>query len=192
MTTLPDWYPDAAEAKPAPAPLLRVQAFLNTRDLETQTDLLADPDRARPWLEAAGLLRPASPLRPADLAQARRLRESIRGLLPSEDGAYPRPRDLDPVRELAQNGRPRLEVDRRGVLAVESARHDTLADGLFDLLLIIRAAQEDGTWTRLKACANPDCGWAFYDRSRNQHGSWCDMAVCGNRLKNRSLRERRR
>jgi len=192
VTKVPDWYPDAAESKPAPTPLLRVQAFLNTRDLEAQADLLAEPGQARSWLQAAGLLRPASSLSAADLDLARKLRESIRGLLGSEDGAHPRQPDLDPVRKLAQIGRARLKVDDHGVLAVESARHDNLADGLFDLLLIIRAAQEDGTWTRLKTCANPDCRWVFYDRSRNQHGNWCDMAVCGNRLKNRSLRARRR
>jgi predicted RNA-binding Zn ribbon-like protein len=44
----------------------------------------------------------------------------------------------------------------------------------------------------LKVCANSECQWAFYDRSRNQQGNWCDMAVCGNRLKNRQLRARRR
>jgi len=64
--------------------------------------------------------------------------------------------------------------------------------GLFDLLLIIRRAQQDGSWSRLKVCANPDCRWAFYDRSRNQQGNWCNMALCGNRLKNRQLRARRR
>ena len=33
------------------------------------------------------------------------------------------------------------------------------------LLLIIRDAQRDGSWERLKACRNPDCRWAYYDRS---------------------------
>jgi predicted RNA-binding Zn ribbon-like protein len=42
------------------------------------------------------------------------------------------------------------------------------------------------------ACANDDCQWAFYDRSRNHGGTWCDMATCGNKLKNRDFRARRR
>jgi hypothetical protein len=58
------------------------------------------------------------------------------------------------------------------------------------LLLIIRDAQRDGTWARLKACRNPDCRWAYYDRSHAGRGAWCDMAVCGNRIKNRNLRSR--
>ena len=55
----------------------------------------------------------------------------------------------------------------------------------------MRDAQRDGTWARLKACNNPDCQWAYYDRSHAGRGAWCDMAVCGNRMKNRNLRSRR-
>ena len=64
------------------------------------------------------------------------------------------------------------------------------ADRLVELLLIIRDAQRDGTWARLKACANDECQWAFYDRSRNHGGAWCEMAACGNKLKNRAFRAR--
>ncbi|HEX2745400.1 MAG TPA: CGNR zinc finger domain-containing protein [Streptosporangiaceae bacterium] len=64
--------------------------------------------------------------------------------------------------------------------------------GFLTLLLAIRDAQHDGTWPRLKACGNPDCRWAFYDRSHSQVGAWCDMASCGNRIKNRRLRQRQR
>ena len=67
----------------------------------------------------------------------------------------------------------------------------SLADGLARLLLTIRDAQADGSWDRMKLCGNPDCLWAFYDRSHSRQGAWCDMASCGNRLKNRSLRARR-
>jgi predicted RNA-binding Zn ribbon-like protein len=76
-------------------------------------------------------------------------------------------------------------------MTLESPRGERIEDALFSLLLVILRAQEEGTWSRLKVCANPECGWAYYDRSRNQQGSWCDMATCGNRLKNRQLRARR-
>jgi predicted RNA-binding Zn ribbon-like protein len=59
------------------------------------------------------------------------------------------------------------------------------------LLVIIRDALHDGTWERLKACHNSECRWAFYDRSHARRGTWCDMSVCGNRVKNRNLRSRR-
>jgi len=44
------------------------------------------------------------------------------------------------------------------------------------LLLAARPEPE-----RLKIC--PNCGWLFLDRSRNRSRTWCDMTVCGNRMK---------
>ncbi|MDH4413505.1 MAG: CGNR zinc finger domain-containing protein [Rhizobium sp.] len=34
---------------------------------------------------------------------------------------------------------------------------------------------------RMKICGN--CGWLFIDRSKNRSRTWCDMTVCGNRVK---------
>lgn len=191
MPALPSWYP-WTEAKPAPMPLLLVQAFVNTLDVEKESDLLSDADRARAWLVDAGLLGADTSMAPVDLELAKSVRESIRGLLESRDGEVLSAPALEPLRELADSHRPRVIVGNGGVLGLENPRHDDLSDGLFDLLLIIRRAQEDGSWSHLKLCANPDCRWAFYDRSRNQQGNWCNMALCGNRLKNRQLRARRR
>ena len=44
------------------------------------------------------------------------------------------------------------------------------------LMLLSRPEPE-----RLKIC--PNCNWLFLDRSRNRSRAWCDMAVCGNRVK---------
>jgi predicted RNA-binding Zn ribbon-like protein len=184
MTPVPSWYPfDPEEAKPAPEPLLLVQAFLNTRDFEADRDLLEDREEARRWLTAAGLLAKGAGLTAPELESARAVRDGIRSLV--EGGGRVRP-----LRELAEAHRVRLLVPKNGELALEPARREDLGDGLFGLLLVIRQAQQDGIWSRLHACANPECRWVFYDSSRNQQGNWCDMAVCGNRLKNRRLRAR--
>jgi predicted RNA-binding Zn ribbon-like protein len=195
VTDLPTWYPDPNEAKPAPMPLLRVQAFLNTVDLEQGVDRLADPESACDWLLDAGLIGPDRAVSAAELTAGREVRDCLRGLLEAAadvDGGDVRPENLEALRALAAEHGARLTVGDGGALGIECAHADTLGGGLFELLLIIRGAQEDGSWSRLKMCANPDCRWVFYDRSRNQQGSWCDMAVCGNRLKNRQLRARRR
>ena len=184
MSELPSWYP-GSENKPAPMPLLRIQGFVNTRDVEDGTDLLADPHTARAWLTDAGLLPEHAALGEADLGFAREMREGIRSLL---EGGH----EVEALRRVAATHSVRLTVAEDGACELESAGAGELADGLFELLLIVHRAQEDGSWSRLKVCANPDCRWAFFDRSRNQQGSWCDMAVCGNRLKNRQLRARRR
>jgi predicted RNA-binding Zn ribbon-like protein len=191
MSVLPAWYPDPGEAKAAPTPLLLVQAFLNTRDLDQQTDVLSEADAARAWLSSAGLLPRGSSLGPVDLELVRAVREGIRSLL-EPDRVSPEHDELAPLRELVETHRLRLIVDDLGLFKVTGEPNATLSDGLFGLLLIIHEAQQDGTWERLKPCANPDCAWVFYDRSRNHQGSWCEMAVCGNRVKNRKLRARRR
>ena len=186
MSELPSWYP-GTESKPAPMPLLRVQGFVNTRDVENGTDLLSDLVGARSWLTEAGLLNDTAELTESDLERARGVREAIRSMIEDEDG-----HGFEPVRELAAVHRVRLTVADDGTVELENARGDGLEDGLFELLLIIHRAQQEGTWSRLKLCGNPDCRWAFFDRSRNQQGSWCNMVTCGNRLKNRELRARRR
>jgi predicted RNA-binding Zn ribbon-like protein len=134
------------------------------------------------------MLAPRAELAPGDLERARAVRESIRDLL---DRAEPSP-SVEPLRRLASSRSAQVTIAQDGQIELEDPGQGELADGLFRLLLIIRRAQEDGTWSRLRVCANDECRWAFYDRSRNQQGHWCDMAVCGNRLKNRELRARKR
>jgi len=42
----------------------------------------------------------------------------------------------------------------------------------------------------LRMCASDDCAWLFLDHSKNQRRRWCDMKVCGNRVKARRHYER--
>jgi predicted RNA-binding Zn ribbon-like protein len=44
----------------------------------------------------------------------------------------------------------------------------------------------------MKACADDECEWAFYDSSKNRSRTWCSMEVCGNRAKTRAYRARRK
>ncbi len=188
VATLPSWYPWAeTETKPAPMPLLRIQAFVNTVDAEKGIDLLDDQPAARAWFTEAGMLSPGAELTATELEQAKEVRECLRELLTGSNGS-----DVSALRELAGSRSARLTIEADGRVALENPGRSGIVDGLFELLLIMRRAQEDGTWSRLRICANDECRWAFYDRSRNQQGSWCDMATCGNRLKNRELRARKR
>jgi predicted RNA-binding Zn ribbon-like protein len=173
-------------------PLLLVQAFLNTRCFEGDSDLLSDPETARPWLVDTQLLPRTATVTAAELEVARSIRESIRRLLGFRRGEAHRALVLRPLRELANAHSACLTVDDQGRLRIDNPRHNDLGDGMFDLLLIVRDAQEHDSWSRLKVCGNSECRWVFYDRSRNRQGHWCEMAVCGNRLKNRAFRERRR
>ena len=190
--TLPSWA-SHLEHKLAPPPLLLVQAFVNTLDLDLRTDVLAHADEARAWLADAGLRDPGQPGFAADLRLAREVRESLRAMIARHTGGPPlTDAGLRPLEQVTSQATPRLEVTAGGQVRLgPGVPAQRLADGLAGLLLTVRDAQADGSWDRLKLCGNPDCLWAFYDRSHSRRGAWCDMASCGNRLKNRTLRARR-
>ena len=190
--TAPPWVPNE-EIKPAPMPLLLVQSFVNTWDGDRASDLLLDPAAARDWMTRAGLWSAERAPDPAELHLARGVREAIRAMLVANSGGpRPGPSELQPLQAVALASPPALQVSPEGLIRLGPQHADRPGAGLLTLLLVIRDAQRDGTWRRLKACGNPDCRWAFYDRSHSGVGAWCDMATCGNRIKNRRLRQRNR
>jgi predicted RNA-binding Zn ribbon-like protein len=180
------------ESKPAPEPLRRVQSLINTVDLESGRDRLATARAAGPWLAANGLLAPGATPTDDDLRILIGAREGLRALvLQNTDGTAPDPAVVSPLHRIADGELARAAVTEDGGVRLAPVG-DSVRARLLRLLLIVSEAQRDGTWVHLKACANDDCRWAFYDRSRNHGGTWCDMATCGNKLKNRDFRARRR
>jgi predicted RNA-binding Zn ribbon-like protein len=190
--TVPSWA-SHLESKLAPPSLLPVQAFVDTLDLDLQTDVLAHSDEALAWLADAGLRAQDQPGSDADLRLAREARESLRALIGRNTGGPPLTEaELRPLEQVTSQAALRLQVTADGRVGLGTGDGTgRLAEGLAGLLLAVRDAQADGGWDRLKLCGNPDCRWAFYDGSRSRQGAWCEMASCGNRLKNRSLRARR-
>jgi predicted RNA-binding Zn ribbon-like protein len=167
-----------------------VQTLVNTVELPDGSDRLADPADARPWLVDNHLLAPHGQLADPDLDLVRAVREALRAMLVHNAGGPPPNKTaLAVLRRVAEGGTARADLGDDGEVRL-SAHGDSVRDRLVELLLIIRDAQRDGTWGRLKACANDECQWAFYDRSRNHGGTWCEMAACGNKLKNRAFRAR--
>jgi predicted RNA-binding Zn ribbon-like protein len=172
----------------APGELGLVQRFVNTADLDQGTDRFDDAEGLAGWLAEAGL---AQPVDAADRERVVAFRESLRALLLANHGADPG-RDAIAALTRAASEAPILVVfDDSGAATLAPAQPG--ASGvLASLLGIVARAQAQGTWSRLKACPNDTCRWAFYDRSRNRSRTWCTMSVCGNRSKARSYRARHR
>jgi predicted RNA-binding Zn ribbon-like protein len=171
---------------PAPGPLRLVQEFVNTLDAEEGRDLLADPATFSAWLGERGLADTDPPPGERGLAAAVELREALRALLRVNCGAAPDPRASALVNRMSAEAPVRVEVGPDGAATLRG-------NGLLATVLAAAGtAMLDGSWARLKACAGPECEWAFYDRSRNRSGLWCDMAVCGSRHKVRAYRSRQR
>jgi len=112
------------------------------------------------------------------------------GLARYAGGPQPTAEQLAPLHALARHGCPQLSVDAAGQILLASQPRGSLAAGLLGVLLVVRDAQQQGSWPRLRTCRNPDCRWAFFDRSHARRGTWCDMAACGNMIKNRNFRAR--
>jgi predicted RNA-binding Zn ribbon-like protein len=177
---------DSSDRAPAPGPLRLVQEFVNTLDAEEGRDLLADPGTFSAWLQEQGLAVTDAAPGDRDLAALTELREALRSLLRVNAGGKPDPAAAALVNRLSAGAPVRVEIGPDGTATLRGA------GVMAAVLAAVGTAMLDGSWPRLKACVDPECGWAFYDRSRNRSGQWCDMAVCGSRHKVRAYRSRQR
>ncbi len=180
--------------KTAPGRLEIVRAFINTADLEEGTDELSTAEGLERWIALQDL--DSGPLLPPEchgqeLETAVALREALRALCLSNNGVKP---DHD-ARTALDEATASLHLHltaRFGVDGMISLEPDEkgVRRALAEILTIVFASLHDGTWYRLKACADDSCQFAFYDHSKNHSGHWCTMAECGNRAKVRSYRAR--
>lgn len=180
----------------APMPLRWIEEFVNTR--RADGDEIATPAELAGWLQTRGLL-------PADVVPTARqrdraevVREGLRALLAdnnAEPVASPRPDGLDPdakAKLAALAGALPLVLEPTSSpprLVAQSAKPVDAA--LATLLGLVADAVTAGTWSRLKACREPSCRWAYYDHSRNRKRTWCSMELCGNRAKARTSHRRK-
>lgn len=183
-------HPELVRTKAAPGELEHLRQFVNTLDVETGEDELATADALRDWLATRGMLDGTEPLTDADLERAHAVREALRRLLRANNGDAVDREAIDLLNGAAKSAELLMHFDANGGGALIPGRAGF--DGALARLLAIAArAMAEGTWTRLKACAEESCEWAFYDWSKNRSGTWCKMQVCGNRAKARTYRERR-
>jgi predicted RNA-binding Zn ribbon-like protein len=175
--------------KPAPGRLALVQAFLNTTNLRTGREDFKSPEYLAQWLAEAGLLPAGVQLNADDVRHAVSVRNALFRLIESRQRG-----DTDAAAVEALNRSSRSAQMSVAFNADGSARIEPLApsvDGaLGKIIAIVVDAMADGTWQRLKMCVSDDCSWAFYDRSKNRSGHWCNIADCGNVAKARAYRAR--
>ena len=175
----------------APGRLELLQRFINSynHDFPREWDRIGSKEEAKAWLLQKGLIAPQDQVSAAKAARLRELREAIRALAIANHGGDPGTRALDVIREASRVAALRVTVDDRGRTALEAERGGV--DGAVATLLgILYEAQLSGEWARMKACR--ECGYTFFDRSKNRSAAWCAMSICGNRTKNRAYYRRRR
>jgi len=173
----------------APGRLETLQRFVNTfnKDFPLAWDRLGTPRKARAWLLQKRLVTPPMRITHADVDRLRELREALRALVAANQGNAMPHDALETLRREGAGVRLRVGFGSRG--ATELGPVGRGADAAVATALeILHEAQVTGVWPRLKACRQ--CGYAFFDRSKNRSAAWCAMSICGNRTKNRTYRRR--
>lgn len=176
----------------APGSLELVRRFVNSLDLDhPERDPFLSIEGARAWLSDHGLQ--AGLRADEECASVRQLREALRDVLLAHTGAEDEAHSWERLAtQLTGTGLEVVFDSARGL----SLQPPPAADGLKALRASIASRVYDavrgGEWHRLKACRKETCLFAFYDRSKNGSGTWCNMAVCGNRVKAQRRRSRER
>jgi predicted RNA-binding Zn ribbon-like protein len=173
----------------APGDLELVRDFVNTRDLEKGTDRIDAPGGLASWLAEKGLARTGYVPTDEDVARARTFREALRSMLLANAGLPPEAGGVETFEATARGARLEVRTGDTGTFALLPVG-DGLDRAIGRLVAIAFAAQEGGSWERLKACAG--CRWALYDRTKNRSATWCSAAKCGARARSRRYRARRR
>lgn len=164
--------------------------FVNTLDLGPEdVEALDSPQALAGWLAERGLAPAGCRATASELESARALREALRTLLAGHNEV-----DVDADAATAVLD----DASRRAGLAVrfdpQGPRLEPTAGGidgaLGQLLAAVARTMADDTWTRMKACRDEACRWAFLDTAKNRSRAWCSMSSCGNRAKVRAYRDR--
>lgn len=176
--------PAKDRAHRAPGRLEALRSFLNTIDFEAQARG-EEADRLSSWVTAR---QPGAPaLSEPDLERLRAFREALRAVTGPGDSSEPPWAGLEPYASAAGY---RLRADSgRLRLAAMGFGADRIVAGL---LAILYDALLTAAWPRLRTCRKESCRWAFFDRSKNASGTWCNMAICGNRVKAQKRRARQK
>ncbi len=180
---LPDPYP-------APGDLEVIQAYVNTAGCGSQSERLATPRDLSRWLTRRTLLPAGTELTEEDRLRALEVRDGIRAYLLVNSGGKLKEDVIERLDRAISAARFQLRFDRDGTARFEPASPG-VEDALGSLLeIVVVAARLDGTWPRLKLCADPACRRAFYDTAKNGGGKWCTKR-CGDKIRSRLFRRRR-
>ena len=173
----------------APGDLELVRDFVNTLDVLPDADGIGDPASLASWLAEHRLVPNRPTLTEEDLERARSLREALRAFLLANAGFPLALESAEAFDDALGPVRFRARADATGRLELLPTDAGGLDHAIGGLASIVLAAQQGGTWPRLKACA--ECHWALYDRTKNHSAAWCG-SQCGARARTRRHRRRRR
>lgn len=173
---------DPMDPRTAPVDLEGLRCFVNSDNRYHGVDHLTAESRERWFAEALPAYDPTD-VDDAGWRRLAELRDRVRDVVAGDD-------DGVALTELARRYPARLDLTAGPAwVPVTGTTEHRLA---VDVLAALHTAAGDGRLARLRLCQRPDCGWCYYDGSKNRSARWCSSDPCGDVMKTRAYRERNR
>jgi len=166
---------------------------------------LRDFDTAMQWVAHARILTPdeCAYIRKATAARPKSMRACFTRLLEIRELVWMNATALAEQRPVAAKLRASLPAAHAASLRLAeiklrhgvymwtwNPRRDIQAAILGPITLSAMTLLMEKDLSRTKRCAGLECGWLFFDETKNKRRRWCEMRVCGNRAKVRAARAR--
>jgi len=124
---------------------------------------------------------PSGPIPRSTLERMRQMRDAVQALADRDRAGYQR-------RVKALAGHYTYQLDAQSGILLPTARGwDAFIAGLLPALAELSEHSD-----RLRRCANEECRWIILDATRNGTRTWCHSTLCGNKMRVRRFRARRR
>lgn len=159
--------------------------LLNSRPHATPAlpDTLDDPETAQAILRPFGL--PEGSPSPRELLDdVRAVRTDLMTVVADPDAAQA----WADLSEHTSSVTVRHVFSAPGEVRLRQVSGDPVVGGIVLAVAELIAA---GSWSRIRACAHPDCTHVFYDTTRSRTQRWHSYESCGNRLNVAAYRARK-
>jgi predicted RNA-binding Zn ribbon-like protein len=122
------------------------------------------------------------------IAEIRALRTILLDIVSAPDGTGAAP-GWTQLAEHASSITLRQDFSAPGKVRLQQVGGDPVVGGI---TLAVGQLITDGTWPRIRACANERCGRVFYDATRSRTQRWHSYETCGNRSNVAAYRARKK
>jgi len=125
------------------------------------------------------------------LAAVRELREAAAHILyAAVNSENPQGASIRQLEDCFKEATGRLQLRWAGSKLVQELPQSPALPELPLWLLSLRTAEfmTSDLIHQLRECGNAECRWLFVDTSKNHTRRWCDMKICGNRMKARRFK----
>ncbi|MBT2764139.1 CGNR zinc finger domain-containing protein [Paenibacillus sp. ISL-20] len=110
-------------------------------------------------------------------------------------GESPSPKEIEELNRWMATGpvirQLKINEDQKFVLAY-TLQNPGLQAAAAEIAGSLALTIEQGELSRFRICTNPDCLWVYYDDTRNRSKRYCDDKMCGNLMKVRRFRAKKK